>query len=368
MARPPAEALTLLLEERRALEEIASSPSRPHGMVQQAKGLLMAADGLANTVIAERLGVSRSTVLGWRGRFAENGVKGVGKVRPGRGRKPTIPAEKIEEIVQATQQTTPVDATHWSVRTMAKAQGVGRSTVHKVWKARGLKPHLVETFKLSNDPDFEDKLVDVVGLYLNPPDNAVVLCMDEKSQVQALDRTQPSLPMKPGRAGTMTHDYKRHGTTTLFAALNVLTGMILGSCMPRHRHQEFLAFLKLINRKVGRGKTIHLILDNYGTHNHPEVKAWLTKHPRFHLHFTPTSSSWLNLVERWFRELTTKRLRRGSFASLSDLVVAIEDSIAHHNGDPQPFVWTKTADEIIEKVRRGRVALDQTSANSRTHH
>jgi len=368
MAHPPAEALVLLLEERRALEEIAASTSKPHGMVRQAKGLLMAADGLANAVIAQRLGVSRSTVLGWRERFAEDGVKGVGKVRPGRGRKAVIPAEKVEEIVRATQETTPEDATHWSVRTMAAQQGVGKSFVHKVWQARGLKPHLVETFKLSNDPAFEDKLVDVVGLYHNPPANAVVLSVDEKSQVQALDRTQPSLPMKPGRAGTMTHDYKRHGTTTLFAALNVLTGLVWGSCMPRHRHQEFLAFLKLINRKVARGKEIHLIVDNYGTHKHPDVVQWLAAHPRFHLHFTPTSSSWLNLVERWFRDLSTKRLKRGSFASVPDLVAAIESYIANHNEDPKPFVWTKTADEIIEKVKRGRVALEQASAKSGTDH
>ncbi len=368
MARPPAEALVLLLEERRALEEMAASTSKPHGMVRQAKGLLMAADGLANTTIAERLGVSRSTVLGWRARFVEDGVKGVGKVRPGRGQKPVIPVEKIEEIVRATQETTPENATHWSVRTMAEAQGVGKSFIHKVWRARGLKPHLVETFKLSNDPAFEDKLIDVVGLYLNPPANAVVLSVDEKSQVQALDRTQPSLPMKPGRAGTMTHDYKRNGTTTLFAALNIITGLIWGACMPRHRHQEFLAFLKLINRKVARGKDVHLILDNYQTHKHPDVAEWLDAHPRFHLHFTPTSSSWLNLVERWFRELTTKRLKRGSFASVGDLVEAIESYIANHNNDPKPFMWTKTADEIIEKVKRGRVALDQTSVNPGTHH
>lgn len=337
-------------------------------MVRQAKGLLLAAEGMANTVIAERLGVSRSTVLGWRVRFTQEGVKGVGKVRPGRGRKPTVPAEKIEEIVRATQETTPENATHWSVRTMAKQHGVGKSFVHKVWQGRGLKPHLVETFKLSNDPAFEDKLVDVVALYLHPPDKAVVLSVDEKSQVQALDRTQPSLPMKRGRAGTMTHDYKRHGTTTLFAALNTITGLVFGACMPRHRHQEFLAFLKLINRRVARGKEIHLILDNYGTHTHPDVTKWLDAHPRFHLHFTPTSSSWLNLVERWFRELTSKRLKRASFASVADLVAAIEDYIAHHNADPQPFEWHKTADEIIEKVRRGRVALEQTSANSRTDH
>src|SRR2546425_4611577 len=258
MARPPAEALTLLLEERWALEAMAASTSRPHGMVRQAKGLLMAADGLANTVIAERLGVSRSTVLGWRERFAEDGVKGIGKVRPGRGRKPVIPVEKVEAIVRATQETTPENATHWSVRTMAEQHGVGKSFVHKVWQARGLKPHLVETFKLSNDPAFEDKLVDVVGLYHNPPANAVVLSVDEKSQVQALDRTQPSLPMKPGRAGTMTHDYKRHGTTTLFAALDVLTGTVIGECLPRHRHTEFLKFLRTIDREVPNGLQIHL--------------------------------------------------------------------------------------------------------------
>jgi len=241
MAHPPAESLVLLLEERRQLEAFVAAPSNPHRMVREARGLLMAADGVANAVIAERLDVSRSTVIGWRKQFVEDGVAGVGRVRAGRGRKPTIPAEKIDEIVERTQHETPPDATRWSVRTMADAAGVGRSTVHKVWQARGLKPHLVDTFKISTDPAFEDKLVDVVALYMCPPDNAVVLCVDEKSQVQALDRTQPSLPMKPGRAGTMTHDYKRNGTTTLFAALNVLTGLVIGKCLPRHRHQEFLA-------------------------------------------------------------------------------------------------------------------------------
>ncbi len=300
MAYPPADALELQLEQRQQLEALVASPSNPHRMVREAKGLLMAADGVANTTIAERLEVSRSTVLGWRAQFLEDGVGGVGKVRPGRGRKPSISAAKIEQIVADTQHTTPPDATHWSVRTMAKAAGVGPTTVHKIWRARGLKPHLVETFKLSTDPAFEDKLIDVVALYLNPPDNAVVLSVDEKSQVQALDRTQPSLPLKPGRAGTMTHDYRRNGTTTLFAALNVITGLIIARCLPRHRHQEFLAFLKEINRRVAGGKHIHLIVDNYGTHTHPAV-AWLDKHPRLHLHFTPTSSSWLNLVERWFR-------------------------------------------------------------------
>jgi transposase len=242
---------------------------------------------------------------------------------------------------------------------MAKQFGVSRSTVHEIWRARGLKPHLVDTFKISTDPAFEVKLVDVVGLYLNPPERAVVLCMDEKSQVQALDRTQPSLPMKKGRAGTMTHDYKRNGTTTLFAALNVLTGTVIGQCLPRHRHEEFLQFLRTIDREVPKHLSVHLILDNYATHKHPDVQRWLRRHKRFALHFTPTSSSWLNLVERWFRELTDKALRRGSFNSVPDLIAAIEDYLDAHNEDPKPFKWTATAESILEKVRRGRVALQQ---------
>jgi transposase len=244
---------------------------------------------------------------------------------------------------------------------MAKHAGVSRNTVQRIWKARGLKPHLVDTFKISNDPAFEDKLTDVVGLYLNPPERAIVLCADEKSQVQALDRTQPSLPMKKGRAGTMTHDYKRNGTTTLFAALNVLTGVVIGQCLPRHRHQEFLTFLRTIDREVPKALAVHLILDNYATHKHPDVQRWLGRHKRFHLHFTPTSSSWLNLVERWFRELTDKALRRGSFNSVPALIAAIEDYLEAHNGDPKPFVWTATAESILEKVRRGRVALQAVS-------
>jgi transposase len=363
MAHPPAEALTLLLEERVALEAIASSPSLPHRAVREAKGLLLAADGVANSVIAECLGVSRSTVIGWRAHFDVDGVAGVGKVRPGRGRKPTIPQDKIDHVVHDTQHTTPADATHWSVRSMAKHAGISKTKVQQIWSARGLKPHLVETFKLSNDAHFEDKLVDVVALYMNPPEGAVVLSVDEKSQIQALNRTQPSLPMKPGRAGTMTHDYQRNGTTTLFAALNVLTGVILGKCLPRHRNGEFLKFLRLVDRTIDKGLQIHLIVDNYGTHKHANVKAWLAKHPRFHLHFVPTSSSWLNMVERWFRELTTKRLKRGSFASVPELIAAIEDYIANHNDEPKPFVWTKTAEEIIDKVKRGRVALEQTRVN-----
>jgi len=363
MAHPPAEPLVLLAGERHRLEEIVASPSLPHRAVREAKGLLMAADGVANAEIAECLDVSRSTVLGWRKGFAEHGVEWVGKVRPGRGPKPSIGQDRIEKMVHETLHTRPPDgSTHWSVRSMAKHSGLSKSTVQKVWKARKIKPHRFETFKLSNDARFEEKLRDVVDLYLNPPKDSVVLSVDEKSQIQALNRTQPSLPMKPGRAGTMTHDYKRNGTTTLFAALNIITGILLFSCMPRHRNGEFLRFLRLIDRSVEKGKKIHLIVDNYGTHNHPNVRAWLQKHPRITLHFIPTSSSWLNLVERWFRELTDKRIRRGSFGSVADLIAAIEDYISHHNADPKPYKWTKTAEDVIDKVRRGRVALQAVAA------
>jgi transposase len=355
--------LELLLEERVALEAIAANTTLAHRAVREAKGLLMAADGAANTVIGGQLGVSRSTVLGWRRDFVEHGLEWVGKVRPGRGPKPTISQERIEAMVHDTLHTKPPDgATQWSVRSMAKHSGLSKSTIQKVWSARGIKPHLIETFKLSNDKQFEEKLRDVVDLYLNPPPDSVVLSVDEKSQIQALNRTQPSLPMKPGRAGTMTHDYQRNGTTTLFAALNILTGILLFRCMPRHRNGEFLTFLRLIDRSIDKGKKIHLIVDNYGTHKHPNVRVWLEKHPRFTLHFIPTSSSWLNLVERWFRELTDKKIRRGSFRNVADLIAAIEDYIAHHNTDPKPYKWTKTAEEIIEKVRRGRVALQQLAA------
>jgi transposase len=326
--------------------------------VIRAKALLLASQGIANTAIASRLGVSSASVVSWRERFAEEGLSKFGQVRPGRGRKPSIPAEKVDEIVHSTLHEKPPGETHWSCRSMAEAKGVSKDTVQRIWSARGLQPHRVDTFKLSNDKRFEEKLTDVVGLYLNPPDKAVVLCVDEKSQIQALDRTQPSLPMKKGRAGTLTHDYKRNGTTTLFAALNVLTGIVIGQCMPKHRNTEFLRFLRTIDRQVPKGLQIHMILDNYGTHKHPNVVTWLAKHPRFHLHFIPTSSSWLNMVERWFREITQKAIRRGVFKSVPDLVAAIEDYLAAHNDDPKPFVWTATADEILEKIRRGRVALE----------
>jgi transposase len=343
--------------QREALQILARSHTAAHREVQRAEALLRAAEGIANTRIAQQVGVKAATVRSWRARFAEDGLAKLGKVRPGRGRRSTIPQDKIDEIVHLTQHHKPAGQTHWSCRTMAEQVGVSPATVQRIWAARGLKPHLVNTFKLSNDPRFEEKLIDVVGLYLNPPDKAIVLCLDEKSSVQALDRTQASLPMIKGRAETMTHDYKRNGTTTLFAALDVLTGKVIGQCLPRHRHEEFLRFLRKIDRETPKGLAVHLIADNYATHKHADVQAWLGKHPRFHMHFTPTSSSWLNLVERWFRELTEKALRRGVFHSLPDLIAKIEDYLAAHNDNPKPFIWTATAEDILAKVARGRVAL-----------
>ncbi|MGH3441304.1 MAG: IS630 family transposase, partial [Nitriliruptorales bacterium] len=356
--RSPTPPMPLSDGQRDVLETLARSSSSEHREVVTARALLLAAEGTANTAIGEQVGVSPTTVASWRERFGEEGLAGLGRVRPGRGRKPTISDEQVAEIVRATLQDTPPGETHWSCRSMAKAQGISPSSVQRIWSALGLKPHQVETFKVSNDPHFEDKLVDVVGLYLDPPDKAIVLCMDEKSQIQALDRTQPSLPMKKGRGGTMTHDYKRNGTTTLFAALEVATGKVIGQCLARHRHQEFLKFLRTIDRQVPQGMAVHLILDNYATHKHPDVKKWETKHPRFHLHFIPTSSSWLNLVERWFRELTDKAIRRGVFGSVPDLITAIEAYLDANNDDPTPLVWTATAESILEKVARARQTLN----------
>jgi transposase len=345
-------------EQRSVLEKLIRSHTAPHRDVQRARVLLMACDGFATTRIAAEVGVAPMTVKAWRDRFSEIGLKDFSAVRPGRGRKPSIPQDTIDEIVRLTLHETPPGETHWSCRTMAAHAGLSSSTVQRIWSARGLKPHQVKTFKLSNDKRFEEKLVDVVGLYLNPPENAIVLAMDEKSQIQALDRTQASLPIKPGRAGTMTHDYKRNGTTTLFAALDVLTGSVIGQCLPRHRNTEFLTFLRTIDREVPKGLQIHLILDNYATHNHPNVRAWLAKHPRFQLHFTPTSSSWLNMVEIFFGRLTDKAIRRGIFHSVPDLIDAIETYLAAHNDNPKPFTWTSTSEKILAKVRRGRVTLD----------
>ena len=356
--RLPTAPLTISDEHREVLERLSRSQTATHRDVQRARALLLAADGVANTQIAAQVGVSPTTVKAWRERFGEEGLKSLGGVRPGRGRKPQISPQKVAEIVRATLHDKPPAETHWSCRSMAKAQGVSPATVQRIWSARDIKPHRVKTFKLSNDKRFEEKLVDIVGLYLNPPENAIVLCMDEKSQIQALDRTQASLPIKKGRAGTMTHDYKRNGTTTLFAALDVLTGKVIGQCLPRHRHNEFLKFLRTIDREVPKGLQIHLILDNYSTHKHDNVKTWLAKNPRFHLHFTPTSSSWLNMVERFFAKLTDKAIRRGIFGSVPDLIAAIDAYLTANNEDPKPFMWTATADSILEKVRRGRITLE----------
>jgi len=356
--RPATAPLRLTDGQREILEKLAVARAAPHREVTRARALPLAGDGVATTAVAQAVGASPASVTAWRERFAAEGLANFGKVSAGRGRRPSISAEKVAAIVHATLRDRPPGETHWSCRTMARAQGVSPATVQRIWSARGLAPHRVKTFKLSNDKRFEEKLVDVVGLYLNPPEKAVVLCMDEKSQIQALDRTQPTLPMKKGRAGTMTHDYKRNGTTTLFAALDVLSGTVIGQCYPKHRNGEFLKFLRTIDRQVPRGLPVHMILDNYGTHKHPNVQAWLDKHPRFHLHFTPTSSSWLNLVERWFRNLTDKAIRRGVFKSVPELITAIEAYLQASNDDPRPFIWTATAEEILEKVRRGRVTLN----------
>ena len=362
--------LPMTKDERATLETMSRSRSLPHRKVVQARALCLAGEGVANEEIARRCSTTSDTVRSWRRRFETSGVDCVGRIAPGRGRKPSIPKEVIEKVVHDTLQHLPADgSTHWSVRTMAAHAGVSKDTVARVWRARNLKPWKVETFKLSNDPAFEEKLTDVVGLYLDPPERAVVLCVDEKTQTQALDHTQPSLPMKPGRAGTMTHDYRRNGTTDLFAALDVATGEVLTHCRDHHAHKDFLFFLKLIDRSVPRDLQVHLVLDNLAVHKHPEVRRWLAspKRARFHVHFTPTSSSWLNLVERWFKELTDKRLRRGSFSSVGQLVFAIEDWATHWNEDPKPFVWHKTAEEIIEKVRRGRAALAHQVKSATVH-
>jgi len=348
-------------EDRAILEQWARSSAAPHRVVMRARGLLMAKEGLANSRIATALGVSRPTVLDWRRRFLEDGLDSVVEIREGRGRKPAISARKVKAIVRATLRGPLPGATQWSCRTMATAQGVSHATVQRIWDAHGLQPHRATTFKLSTDPAFVEKLTDIVGLYMNPPEKAVVLCVDEKSQIQALDRTQPGLPMKKGRCGTFTHDYKRHGTTTLFAALSMLDGTVIGECHGRHRHQEFLKFLRQLHRAFPHRLALHLILDNYGTHKHPAVRAWLAAHPRFTLHFTPTGASWLNLVESWFSQLTQKRLRRGVFRSVPELIAAINAYLQHYNQTPTPFVWTATVDAILEKVGKCKVILE-------THH
>lgn len=349
--------LSIPSEEHTLLQGLVRAPSTPQGVALRCRIVLLASEGIANRAIAKKLSVGRPTVLLWRRRFSEKGSVGLLTIEKGRGRKKEIQQEQIEAIIHDTLHTTPKDATHWSTRTLAKKYNVSHDFVKKIWHANGLKPHLIKTFKLSNDKYFVEKLRDVVGLYLNPPEHALVFSVDEKTQIQALDRTQLPLPLRRGRKQTVTHDYKRHGTTTLFAALNILRGEVIGECVKRHRHQEFIHFLEKIDKAVVEDLDIHCIVDNYSTHKHARVKGWLKRYPRFNLHFIPTSSSWLNLVERWFREITTKRIRRGTFHSVPELIIAIEDYIKYNNANPKPFIWTKTADEIIARVNRGKAIL-----------
>ena len=356
--RQPADTLEISSQQRRELESISRLRTAEQRVVMRAQIVLAAAHGEPNQVIARELNVSRPTVLQWRARFTRGGVESLTHDAPRPGRPRVIDARKVEAVVEATLHSKPEAATHWSVRSMAAAQGISPATVQRIWSAHGLQPHRVETFKLSRDKRFVEKLRDVVGLYLNPPEHALVLSIDEKSQIQALDRTQPGLPLKRGRAGTMTHDSKRNGTTTLFAALNVLDGQVIGECMKRHRHQEFLRFMRRVNRVTPAERDVHCIVDNYSTHKHPAVQRWLKRTPRFHLHFIPTSSSWLNLVERWFREITVQRIRRGSFPSVRVLIEAIEEYLQHNNEHPKPFIWTASVDHILAKVAKCRATLE----------
>lgn len=351
--------IVLTGEQRTVLNRWSRGRSTPARLVLRAKIVLLAAEGQMNKDIASALGTDRLTAGRWRRRFAAGGLAAIEKDAPRGGRKPTKRARLAPRIVNKTTTEKPSDATHWSTRSLAKALHISHSMVHRVWRQSNLKPHLTRTFKVSNDPRFAEKLIDVVGLYLNPPENALVLCADEKSQIQALDRTQPSLPMYPGRCATLTHDYKRNGTTTLFAAIELAQGRLIGTCMSRHRHQEWIKFLKLIDEQTPAELDLHIIADNYATHKHPKVQRWLARHKRFHLHFTPTSSSWLNLIERWFRDLTEKCIRRGVFTSVPELIQTITNYIDAHNEDPQSIAWTAKAETILEKVRRARAVLDK---------
>lgn len=354
-------ATVILLDpnQRQQLESLRRGRRVSVRLAERAGIVLLAADGLENQEIAQRLGISRQKVGRWRDRYAAYGLVGIEKDAPRPGRKRRISDRQRAAVVGRTLQEKPEGQTHWSRSTMAAATGLSDSTVGRIWREHGLKPHLVQTFKLSNDPQFVEKLKDIIGLYLSPPEHAIVLSCDEKSQIQALDRTQPSLPMKPGRGGTMTHDYKRNGTTSLFAAMNVLDGTIISQCQPRHRHQEWLKFLKLIASSVPADRPVHLICDNYATHKHPKVQAWAKRNSRFSFHFTPTSASWLNMIERFFRDLSEKALKRGSFYNVDDLIGAIDEYINRHNVDPKPFIWTASASDILAKVKRARKKLNK---------
>lgn len=346
--------IELSADEEQLLTRLARSNTTSVRLARRAHIVLLAAAGLDNKEIAAQMNIGRVQVGRWRERYAQGGMAAIEHDLPRSGRRRTT---DVEEVVRLTTQSLPVAATQWSTRSLAREVGVSDTTVLRIWRAHGLKPHRVRGFKVSRDPKFVEKLEDVVGLYTSPPEHALVLCCDEKSQVQALDRTQPGLPLKKGRAATMTHDYKRNGTTTLFAALNVLDGKVIGQCQQRHTHAEWLKFLTKIDRETPKDMSLHLIADNYATHKHPAVQAWLAKHPRFVMHFTPTSASWLNMVERFFRDITTERLRRGVFTSVPELVTAIEEYVAHHNINPKPFIWTKSARDILQKVIRANSRL-----------
>lgn len=352
--------IQLTENECKTLKKWSRGRSTPMRLIIRSMIILLAAEGKQNNEIAQELNISRKMVGLWRNRFAEKGLLGIEKDAPRGGRKPVKREKLAKAIIKKTTQEKPKDATHWSTRTLSKEMNISASMVYRVWRANNIKPHLIKTFKISNDPYFVEKVLDVVGLYLNPPDQAIVLSVDEKTSIQALDRTQPSLPMNPGRNGTMTHDYKRNGTTTLFAALEVAKGKVIGACMKKHRHQEWIKFLKLIDKETSSELDLHLIVDNYATHKHPKVMKWLKRHPRFHIHFTPTSSSWLNLVERWFREITDKRIRRGVFRNVNELETAIMSFIDQHNESSGSYTWTAKADAIIEKVTRAKAVLDKT--------
>ena len=345
-------------KDREILEKWERGRSTPVRLMQRAKIVLLAEQGLQNNKIAEAVRIDWRTVGIWRKRYAEYGLKGIEKDAPRPGRKALQRDAVVAKILKRTTNP-PKEATHWSTRTLARELGINHMMVHRVWRIHELKPHLVSGFKISRDSRFVEKLTDVVGLYLNPPEHALVLSVDEKSQIQALDRTQPGLPLKKGRCGTMTHDYLRHGTTTLFAALELTEGRLIGACMSKHRHQEWIKFLRLIDEQTPQKLELHLIVDNYATHKHPKVKRWLKRNPRFHVHFIPTSSSWLNLIERWFREITDKRIRRGVFHSVPDLIKAIMDYIQDHNKNPKTFIWTAKVDAILQKISRAKKTLDK---------
>jgi len=354
-----ARAVVLSEGDREQLQNWIRAQFTPQQVVLRSRILLMAAEGKQDLEIASELAINRHTSSLWRKRFLGDGLDGIWDTKPGRGRKPSYDQDKVAAMIDATLQTKPKGSTHWSCRTMARAQRVSKSTVNRLWRDYNIKPHKTRSFKLSRDIKFLEKLTDVVGLYLNPPEKSLVLCIDEKSQIQALDRTQPGLPLKKGRSGTFTHDYVRHGTTTLFAALEILEGKVIGQCFPRHRHQEFLKFMHRLDNEFPEELQLHLVMDNYGTHKHPKVQSWLKRHPRFTLHFIPTSSSWLNQVERWFGELTQKAIRRGAFVSVAELQSAIEEFLNAWNEAPRPFVWTATVATIMAKVVRARQTLNE---------